>query len=189
MVDYKTAFSLERKVIDLLAEHEKLKKYKFILHPVSKFDVDIIATAPGYEEFAIEVEGTEKDKWPSDAPYPVAWKKGFSVATRKKKFYCKYPMSLFIKLNPDFTRAALVPMSYIFSQDMEEYENDSSKHFTCNEFYLIVNADHSALCFTKVEDLADVVSAHFKHMVDLKRVNAKYTDMRPIFSKVKRKEI
>jgi len=189
LVDYKAAFSLEKKVIELLTEHEKLKRYKFVLHPNTKFDIDILATAPGYEEFAIEVEGTEKGKWPADAPYPLSWKNGFSVPTRKKKFYDKYPLSVFVKLNPDFTRAALAPMSYVFSQGIEEYDNDSSKHFTCNEFYLIVSPEHPALCFTKVDNLAEVVSTHFKYLSELKRVNAKYTDMRPVFPKAKRKEI
>ena len=189
MVDYKSAFSAEAKVVSILADNKKLNKYKLALHPESKFDIDIIAKSPGYEEFGIEVESTERDKWAAEEPFPMNWKKGVSVPARKHKFYKKYPMSLFVKVNHTFTRALVVPMSYVFAAgDPEEYKNSTDGHFRRNDFYIIDRADHPALCFCKMEDLPVVVDEHFSHMAQLKRVNAKYTDIRPIFGIKKEKE-
>jgi hypothetical protein len=86
------------------------------------------------------------------------------------------------------TRAAVIPMSYIFSSEQDGYENQTSSSFTCNNFYLITDPEHPALCFCEIDNLADVVDAHFKHMVQLKRVNTKYTDKRPKFGSKKPKK-
>lgn len=187
MVDYKNAFTTEEKVIELLQKSRKLKKYKLVLHDTDQYGVDVEATAPGYEDFAIEIESTQGSKWPTKEPYPPTWKKGFSVPARKKKFFIRHPMSLFVKVNRDMTRAAVIPMSYVFSSNTGEYKNQTSSHFTCNDFYLITNAEHPALCFCKIDDLADVIDEHFKHMAQMKRVNAKYTDKRPVFASAKKK--
>ena len=167
MVDYKNAFALEEKIIHLLQKNSKLKKYKLVLHDHDKYGVDIEATAAGYEGFAIEVESTEGSKWPPTEPYPTTWKKGFSVPARKHKFFIRHPMSLFVKVNRDVTRAAVIPMSYVFSAEQDGYENQTSSSFKCNEFYLITDPEHPALCFCKIKDLADVVDEHFKHMAQL----------------------
>jgi hypothetical protein len=98
-------------------------------------------------------------------------------------------MSLFVKVNREMTRAAVIPMSYVFSSATDEYENQTSGHFTCNDFYLITDAKHPALCFCKIEDLPDVVEAHFKHMSELKRVNTRFTDKRPDFISGTKKEL
>lgn len=190
MVDYKSAFSAEDKVVRILAQHKKLNKYKLELHPDTKFDIDIVAKATGYEEFGIEVESTESGKWTAEEPFPMNWKKGVSVPARKYKFYKKYPLSLFVKVNHTFTRALVVPMSFIFSAgDPEEYRNSTDSHYRRNDFYIIDNAEHPALCFCKVEDLPVVVDEHFSYMTQLKRINAKYTDVRPTFVVKKEKEI
>ncbi|MBD3261962.1 MAG: hypothetical protein GF334_09930 [Candidatus Altiarchaeales archaeon] len=188
MVDYKNAFSAEEKVIQLLQKSRKLKKYKLVLHESDKYGVDVEATAAGYEDFAIEIESTQGSKWPSSAPWPTTWKKGFSVPARKHKFFLRHPMSLFVKVNRDLTRAGVVPMSYVFSAEEDGYENQTSSHFTCNNFYVITDPEHPALCFCKMEDLPDVVDEHFKHMAQLKRVNAKFTDKRPKFRTKAKKE-
>lgn len=188
MVDYKNAFSTEEKVMQLLQKSRKLKKYKLALHESDKFGVDVEATASGYEDFAIEIESTQGSKWPSSAPYPPTWKKGFSVPARKQKFFIRHPMSLFVKVNREMTRAAVIPMAYVFSSDTDEYKNQTSSHFTCNDFYLITDPEHPALCFCKIEDLPDVVDEHFKHMAQLKRVNSKFTDKRPKFGPSKAKK-
>jgi hypothetical protein len=189
MVDYQNAFTLEGKLINFLKHDKKLNKYKLILHHNDKFGVDIVATAPGYEEFAIEIESTQGDKWPADAPYPTTWKKGFQVPSRKKKFFDSYPMCLFVKVNRNMTRAAVISMSYVFSSEVvRDFRNSEDSHFTNNDFYRITNAEHPALCFCKVEDLPAVIDEHFKHMSQLKRVNAKYTDMRPKFKAPNKKE-
>jgi len=187
MVDYQNAFSIEEKVNNLLKSSKKLKKYKLELHHSDKFGVDVVATAPGYEDFAIEIESTQGSKWPTSAPYPTTWKKGFSVPARKHKFFKRHPMSLFVKVNRNMTRAAVIPMCYVFSSGQDQYKNQTDNHFTCNDFYLITNAEHPALCFCRIEDLPSVVDEHFKHMAQMKRVNAKYTDKRPVF-KVNKKE-
>lgn len=190
MVDYQNAFTLEDKLVNFLKHSKKLNKYKLVLHHNDKFGIDVVATAAGYEEFAIEIESTQGDKWPAESPYPTTWKKGFSVPSRKKKFYDRHPLSLFVKLNRNMTRAAVIPMCYIFSaQNIQQYKNQTDNHFTCNDFYLITNAEHPALCFCRVEDLPTVIDEHFKHMSQLKRVNAKYTDMRPKFVVANNKEI
>ena len=180
MVDYKNAFSTEEKIFELLKRSKRLTKYKLELHATDKFGVDIEAMAPGYEEFAIEIESTQGSKWPSDAPYPTTWRK-FSVPTRKKKFFDKHPMALFVKVNRDLTRAVVVPMAYVCSFDAEPYKNQTDNHFDCNEFFVTYDSEHPALCFCKIDKLAIVVDEHFKHMVQLKRINAKHTDQRPSF--------
>ncbi len=185
MVDYKNAFSTEEKVIALLQKSSKLKKYKLSLHESDKYGVDVEATAPGYEGFAIEIESTQGSKWPTSEPYPPTWKKGFSVPARKHKFFVRHPMSLFVKVNKEMTRAVVVPMSYVFSSEQDGYKNQNSDSFTCNDFYLITDPEHPAVCYCPIEDLADVVSEHFKHMAQLKRVNLKFTDKRPKFGSKK----
>lgn len=189
MVDYSNAFAVEEKIMVILNNSKKLIKYKLILHHNDKFGVDVVATTVGYEEFAIEIESTQGSKWPTSAPYPTTWKKGFSVPARKKKFFERHPMSLFVKVNREMTRAAVIPMSYIFSaESVQKYRNQTDNHFTCNDFYLITNAEHPALCFCRIEDLPNVVDEHFKHMLQMKRINAKYTDARPKFQISKNKE-
>lgn len=188
MVDYKAAFSAETKIMDLLKTNKKLDKYKLSLHHTDRYNVDVVATAAGYKGFAIEIESTESGKWASEEPFPMTWKKGVSVPTRKKKFFDEHPMSLYVKVNHSFTRALVVPMSYIFSSNTEGYKNSADSHYKNNEFYLITDAEHPALCFCSIEDLPTVVDEHFSHMTQLKRVNAKYTDMRPTFAVKKEKE-
>jgi len=189
MVDTKHAFTVEEKVMDMLSRSKKLDKYKLVLHHIDKYGIDIVATAPGYEEFGIEIESTpSKDKWSSEEPYIATWKKGFSVPTRKKKYFDSHPLSLFIKVNAGLTRAAVVPMAFIVSTLSEAYDNEVSKQFSNNEFFVISDANHPAICYCKYEDLPSVVEEHFAHMVQLKRVNAKYTDMRPKFEVKIKKE-
>jgi len=65
---------------------------------------------------------------------------------------------------------------------LEGYSNENDGHFTCNDFYVIFDANHPALCFCKIENLSSVIDEHFQHMIKLKRANAKYTDMRPEFA-------
>jgi len=189
LVDYKNAFAVEGKIMSLLSNSKKLSKYKLQLHHDDKFGVDVVSTAKGYEDFAIEIESTQGSKWPTGEPYPTTWKKGFSVPARKHKFFERHPMSLFVKVNKEMTQAVVVPMAYIFSaESVKKYRNQTDNHFTCNDFYLITNAEHPALCFCRMEDLPNVIDAHFKHMVEMKRVNAKYTFKRPEFQVSKTKE-
>ncbi len=187
MVDYKQAFSTEAKIFEILKKSKKLSKYKLELHTDSKYGVDVQATSTGYEDFAIEIESTQGSKWPTGAPYPVTWRK-FSVPVRKKKFYESHPMSLFIKVNRELTRAVVIPMSYVCASDVEGYKNESDRSFKCNEFYVIFDPHHPALCFCKIEKLATVVDEHFTHMAQMKRINIRYTDMRPKFGAKKKKE-
>jgi hypothetical protein len=188
LVDYHNAFTTEEKVFELLKRSKRLTKYKLELHHDNQYGVDVVATASGYEEFAIEIESTQGSKWPSDAPYPTTWKK-FSVPIRKKKFYDEYPMSLFVKVNRDLTRAVVVPMAYICSADVEGYRNQTDNHFDCNDFYIVRDSEHPALCFCKIEKLSIMIDEHFQHMVKFKKVNAKYTDIRPSFGrKIKEKK-
>ncbi len=88
MVDYKNAFNAEEKIFEIIKRSKRLSKYKLELHRDNQYGIDIQATAPGYEDFAIEIESTQGSKWPSYAPYPVTWKK-FSVPVRKYKLYDK----------------------------------------------------------------------------------------------------
>ena len=90
-------------------------------------------------------------------------------------------MSLFVKVNRDFTRAVVIPMVYVVASDIDNYRNQTDNHFDCNDFYLIFDSEHPALCFCKIEKLAAVIDEHFQHMIQMKKVNAKYTDMRPKF--------
>jgi len=180
LVDNKDAFKIEKEVFELLKRSKRLAKYKLELHPETKFGIDVPLTAPGYEEFGIEIESTKGGKWPTDAPYPVTWK-WFSVPIRKKKFYDEHPMSLFVKVNQDITRAAVIPLSYVISSDTKEYRNETDNQFDCNNFYRIFDPEHPALCFCKIEKLAIVVDEQLQQLVKMKKANAKYTDMRPKF--------
>ncbi len=186
MVDQRNAMKTEEALMGLIKRSRKLSKYKLELHHNDRYGIDIEATAVGFEEFAIEVESTQGTKWPKDAPWPVNWRK-FSVPARKKKFFERHPMSLFVKVNADMTRAAVIPMSYVCSAELEGYSNENDGHFNCNDFYVIFDANHPALCFCKIENLTSVIDEHFQHMIKLKRANAKYTDKRPEFA-TKRKE-
>jgi len=56
LVDYKNAFAVEGKIMSLLSNSKKLSKYKLQLHHDDKFGVDVVSTAKGYEDFAIEIE-------------------------------------------------------------------------------------------------------------------------------------
>ena len=67
------------------------------------------------------------------------------------------------------------------ASDIDTYKNQTDNHFTCNDFYVIFDPEHPALCFCKIEKLAIVVDEQFQHMVKMKKINAKYSDMRPIF--------
>ncbi len=187
MVDHKNAKTTEEVLMKIIDRSDKLNKYKLVLHYTNQYGVDIEATAPGYEEFAIEVESTQGSKWPKSAPYPVTWTK-FSVPARKKKFFHRHPMSLFVKLNADMTRAAVAPMSYIFSAELEGYSNENDSQFNCNSFYVIRDGNYPALCFCKISDLPAVIDEHFQHMIKLKRINAKYTDKRPDFKNKQNKK-
>ena len=120
MVDYKEAFSAEEKIYEILKRSKRLAKYKLELHRDDQYGIDVEATAPGYEEFAVEIESTQGSKWPTTAPYPVTWKK-FSVPVRKKKFYDRHPMSLFVKVNRELTRAVVIPMVYVVASDTEGF--------------------------------------------------------------------
>lgn len=180
MVDYKNAFGTEKKVFELLQSNKKLSKYKLKLHVDDQYGIDVQATAPGYEDFAIEIESTQGSKWPAGAPYPTTWKK-FSVPIRKKKFFDRHPMSLFVKVNQGVTDAVVIPMSYVCSFDKEPYANQTDNHFNCNEFFVTYDPEHPALCFCTIENLATVIDEHFKHMAQFKRINAKFTAKRPTF--------
>jgi hypothetical protein len=180
LVDYKNAFSAEKKIFDLLDRSTRLSKYELKLHHDDIYGIDVEATAPGYEEFAVEIESTQGSKWPTEAPYPVTWKK-FSVPVRKKKFYDRHPMSLFVKVNRELTRAVVIPMVYVVAAGTENYKNQTDNHFTCNDFYVIFDPEHPALCFCKIEKLATVIDEQFQHLIKMKKANAKYTDMRPKF--------
>jgi hypothetical protein len=180
MVDYKNAFTTEKKIFEILQGDKRLSKYKLRLHVDDQYGIDIEATAKGYEELAIEVESTQGTKWPAGAPFPTTWKK-FSVPTRKKKFFDRHPLSLFVKVNQTISDAVVIPMSYVCSFDRESYSNQTDSHFDNNEFFVNYNSEHPALCFCKIEDLPAVIDEHFKHMVQFKKVNAKFTAQRPKF--------
>lgn len=181
MVDMVGANDAERHVMRLLTLEKKLSKYKLALHPVNKFGVDIVATAPGYEGFAVEVENTEQG-WGPDDPLPKSWKKGYSVPARKKKFFEEHPFGIYVKVNSSITRAIVVPMSYIFCWKTEEYSNSTSGHYSNNEFYLIKQAEYPTVACCKIEDVPKIVAEYFQAMSQMKRAVSKYTDKRPIFA-------
>jgi hypothetical protein len=182
MVDHKNAFALEKKLFKLLKEHPKCKKYKLSLHEDDIYGIDIVATAKRYEGLAIELESTQGAlKWPPDAPYPTIWKKGYSVPARKKKFFETYPLSLFVKVNVDMTRAFVAPLCYICSSGVAEYDNENAHHMRRNDFFIIQDPNHPATCCCPIEDLGDVIDAQFKALYEMKKINEKYTDKRPEF--------
>lgn len=181
MVDHKNAFEIEKKIFALLSDHPKCKKYKLILHEDDIYGIDIVATAKGYEGFAIEVESTQHNsKWPASEPYPPNWN-WFSVPRRKQKFFVTHPMSVFVKVNANVTRAAVAPMSYICSADYEEYENENSQQMSRNDFFKIYDPHHPAICYCALKEVPEVVDAQFKAMYQMKRTNVKFTDKWPEF--------
>lgn len=186
MVDTKHPETTEHHVMRILQQDKRLSKYKLKLHHQNKFGIDIEATAKGYEDFGIEVESCEAS-WPSDAPYPPSWRKGFTVPTRKLKFYKTFPLSIFVKVNRSLTRAAVVPMSFVCAADTAVVGSHASSHFSNNEMYVIQEAEHPAICYCRVEDLPSVIDALFKSMAQIKRNAIKYSDGRPSFTKMKEK--
>jgi hypothetical protein len=181
LVDYELAKETEDRIFEIIERSKKLAKYKLKLHHLNKFGIDIEATAPGYEEFGIEVESTGgHQSWSSDVPYVTNWT-SFSVPIRKQKFYKTHPMSLFVKVNPTITRVGVVPLVYAIAADAAEYDNIEDRNIDCNTFYGIRDSEHPSLCFCKLEDVADVIAEQFNCLVKMKRSNAKYTDMRPNF--------
>ncbi len=181
MVDYASAFKTEVKLFELLKDHPKCKKYKFVLHADDIYGIDIVASAKRYSGFAIELESTQGTKWPNDAPYPANWKKGYSVPARKQKFFVSHPMSLFIKVNQDISRAFIMPMSYVCSSSAAEYDNENAHHMKRNDFFVIQDPNHPAACTCPIADVGDVIDAQFKSMFEMKKINEKYTDKRPEF--------
>ena len=182
MVDHENAYKTEREIFALLKDHPKCKKYKFSLHPVTKYGIDMVATAKQYEGLAVELESTQGLKWPSDAPYPITWKKGYSIPARKKKFFETHPLSIFVKVNGDKTRAFVAPMSYICSVDTSEYDNENAHHMKNNNFFMMQDPNHPATCCCPIGDLGDVVDAQLRAMQQMKKINEKYTDKRPEFN-------
>ncbi len=182
MVDHKNAFALEEKIFKLLKNHSKCKKYKLLLHKDDIYGIDIVATAKNYEGFAIELESTQGTKWAKNDPYPVSWKKGYSVPARKKKFFETHPLSLFVKMNMDMSRAFVAPMSYICSSGSSEYDNENAHHMKRNDFFIIQDPKHPATCCCPIGDLGNVIDAQFKAMYEMKKINEKYTDKRPAFN-------
>lgn len=188
MVDHTNAFNIEDKLFDMLNKDSKCKKYKLVLHKDDPYGIDIVATAKGYEGFAIEIESTQHvSKWPVTEPYPPNWN-WFSVPKRKHKFFIEHPMSLFVKVNADMSRAAIAPMSYICSSEFDEYDNENAHHMKRNDFYTIRDAHHPAICYCPIKDVPEVIDAQFKAMVQMKRINVKFTDKRPTFSQKRKKE-
>ena len=182
MVDHTKAFEAEKILFKILKDHPKCKKYKLSLHEDDRFGIDIIATAKRYEGFAIELESTRGDKWSKEAPYPASWKSGYSVPARKKKFFEAYPLSIFVKANPAFTRVFVAPLSYVCSAGTEEYDNEIAHHMKRNDFFMIQDPNHPATCCCPIGDLGDVVDAQFRAMYEMKKINEKHTDKRPEFN-------
>lgn len=182
MVDHKNAFALEKKLYALLKDHPKCKKYKFSLHEDDIYGIDIVATAKRYEGFAIELESTQGTKWPNDAPWPTNWKKGYSIPARKEKFFETHPMSIFVKVNMNMTRAFVVPMSYVCATSATEYDNENAHHMRRNDFFMIEDPNHPATCCCPIKDLGDVIDAQFKAMYEMKKTNEQFTDKRPEFN-------
>ncbi len=184
LVDHANAFALEKKLFKLLKDHPKCKKYKLALHENDIYGIDIVATAKRYRGFAIELESTQGSKWPSSAPWPTNWKKGYTVPARKKKFFETHPMSIFVKVNFDMTRALIVPMSFVCSAPCDEYDNENAAKMKRNDFFVIQDPNHPATCTCSIRDVGDVIDAQFKAMLDMKKINEKYTDKRPEFDNV-----
>jgi hypothetical protein len=192
MVDHANAFALEKKLFNLLKDHPKCTKYKLSLHEDDIYGIDIVATAKRYQGFAIELESTQGSKWPESAPWPTTWKKGYSVPARKQKFFETHPMSLFVKVNFDMTRALVVPMSFVCSSGASEYDNENAGQMKRNDFFIIQDPNHPATCTCPISVIADVIDSQFKSMFDMKKINEKFTDKRPdfdnAFTKKKKKE-
>jgi len=181
MVDQRGANEAEKHIMRLLSLEKKLSKYKLVLHHGGPYGVDIEATAPGYEDFAIEIENTEGKKWGPRDPAPTSWKKGYSVPSRKKKFFQTHPFCIYIKVNDTLTRAMVIPMSFIFCEEEQTYDNSTSSHFSNNTFHVIPKSDHPAVGLCKIEDVPNLVSDYFQALTLLKRSVSKYTDQRPVF--------
>ena len=195
MVDNTEASKTEKDVFAILDGAPALQKYKLILHPKlegKKNDeegIDIVATAKGYTDFGIEIENTEEKKWTSDLPFPPNWVNGFSVLTRKRKFFLSHTMSLFVKVNYDTTRAVVIPMSYIFSSDFdkEPERNKFQSETRCNTFYRVHDPEHPAMCFCDIKDLPAVVEGYLGALTQMKRTTEKFTKGRPNFRVKKEK--
>lgn len=187
MVNRTQAFRTEKEIMRILEHSGKLTKYGLVLHEESQYGIDIRATGKGYAGLAIEVESCEQN-WTAEHPYPPSWVKGFTVPTRKLKFFQENPLSIYVKVNSGITRAAVVPMAFVFSSEIINNGKSvagSFSNFRCQEFYTIKDPDHPAIAYIRVEDLPSVIDGLFKHISGIRKLNAKYTDMRPIFRKEK----
>jgi len=184
MIDTVHPVTTEHHIIRILQQDKRLSKYKLKLHAQSKYGIDIEATGSGYEDFGIEVESCNAS-WPLDTPYPKSWKSGFTVPTRKLKFYEKFPLSVFVKVNHSLTRAAVVPMSFVCAAEKTVMPSRTSSYFSSDEMFIIRNEQHPAICYCRIEDLPSVIDGLFKSMSQMKRSAVKYSDGRPIFTKSK----
>jgi len=182
MVNQTKASEIEKKVLQLLRSHEKLEKYDLGLHIVKNWGVDIEPQIDKYTGLAIEVENTET-RWPEDAPYPPSWRKGFSVPSRKQKFYMSHPLSIYLKVNQNLSRAAVVPMAFVCGYKPEYNGNREEANFRDNNFYFITDPEHPAICYCSIEDMPKVVASQLEILCKLKNINHKYTGGRPIFDK------
>lgn len=187
MVDQRAAELAEKQIMRLLSLEKKLSKYKLQLHPFDQYGVDIVATAPGYEDFAIEIENHEGHNWGPEDPAPKSWKKGYSVPSRKRKYFKKHPFGVYIKVNTSLTRAFVIPMYFVFANEEQTYDNSKAKSFPNNTFNVIPEADHPGVACVRIEDVPNVVADYFHACSLFKRSVSKYTDKRPVFQTNKEK--
>ena len=187
MVNHTQATRAEAVVLQCLKDDKRCAKYGFVLHKDGPYGIDIQATQAGYEDLAIEVENTEAE-CPADAPYPLTWKNGFTVPSRKYKFYESHPLAIYVKVNSGKTRAVVVPMAFVCSSSI--FDNDKSANgafskFKCRDFFTITDPDHPGVAYIRMEDLPSVIDGLVKHLKGIRKLNAKYTDGRPNFKKEK----
>lgn len=209
MVDVRAAHQAEKKVFEILRDHPKLKKYKFELHYRDQKDVDIEATNTKYKGVAIEIENTEA-AWADDEPYPSAWKKGFSVPARKHKYYWGTPLSIYVKVNKNASRAIVGVLAFICGAKKEynatgwnsaydgalleqlvaapqALNEKQRKDLEKNTFFWIRDPEHPGICYCPIEKLGDVVAGQLDLLVRLKNLNEEHTDKRPSFTQEKKK--
>ena len=182
MVNQTQAAAVEKKVLKLLRKCEKLEKYDFDLHLVNGYGIDIEPQADRYVGLAIEVENTETH-WPDDAPYPPSWRKGFTVPSRKQKFYISHPLSLYVKVNSNLTRAVVAPMAFICAHIPVHNNNREERNFKDNRFFMIKDPEHPAICYCSIEDLPKVVASQLDNLYRIGNTSKKFTGDRPIFNR------
>jgi len=102
-------------------------KIKYLEDHPNMYDIDLV----GYnskDEIFVHIEAEHSNAWKGDRWYF----KSLHVPERKRKFFIKYPVSLYVMVNKEATSIAVVRGDHILDSPLKEVSNKynrSGEHF------------------------------------------------------------